>query len=177
MYFFMSYKYVSLILGCLFFITSFADPKVLHKKVDKEIKDTFAVENYTFHSVKISQELKTKVPAAIQDDNLIVLLHGDRKLGYAFMDKAPSKTAEFDYLILFDTDLKIVKTKVLVYREEYGGEIGSKRWLNQFTGKSAGDELKDVVAISGATISVRSMTKAVQDALKTMEILKDNNLL
>jgi len=88
------------------------------------------------------------------------------------VDKAPSKTADFDYLVIFDHNLKIARTKVLIYREEYGGEIGSKRWLRQFTGKSGEDSLDDIAAISGATISVRSMTNAVKDILKTMKILQ-----
>ena len=58
-------------------------------------------------------------------------------LGYAFIDKAPSKTDEFDYLVLFDENLIIKKAKVLMYREDYGGEIGSRRWLKQFIGKNA----------------------------------------
>jgi Na+-translocating ferredoxin:NAD+ oxidoreductase RnfG subunit len=74
--------------------------------------------------------------------------------------------------VIFDHNLKIAITKVLIYREEYGGEIGSKRWLRQFTGKSGEDSLDDIAAISGATISVRSMTNAVNDILKTMKILQ-----
>ena len=101
-------------------------------------------------------------------------------IGYAFVDKAASKTDEFDYLILLDKNLIIAKSKVLVYREDYGGEIGSKRWLKQFIGKSAKDELlyeKDIIAISGATISATSMTKAVNAFLKNISILKENKVL
>jgi len=31
--------------------------------------------------------------------------------------------------------------KVLVYREDHGGEVASKRWLKQFSGKSKTDNL------------------------------------
>jgi len=61
-----------------------------------------------------------------------------------------------------------------VYREDRGGEIGSKRWLRQFIGKSKGEFLKyqkDIAAISGATISVKSMTTEVNKILKTVGIL------
>jgi Na+-translocating ferredoxin:NAD+ oxidoreductase RnfG subunit len=101
-------------------------------------------------------------------------------LGYAYVATALSKTDEFDYLVLFDKDLIIVKSKVLVYREDYGGEIGSKRWLKQFIGKSKDDELKygdNIAAISGATISVRSMTLAINKLLKSIKILHNKNII
>ena len=96
-------------------------------------------------------------------------------LGYAFVDQAPSKTAKFDYLVIFDSDLKIINSKVLIYREEYGGEIGSKRWLKQFLGKTGSDRVdtkKNIDAIAGATISVRSMTKSMDNLLQTIGILQ-----
>ena len=101
-------------------------------------------------------------------------------LGYAYISKAPSKTDTFDYLILLDKNLTVIKAKVLVYREDYGGEIGSKRWLKQFIGKTQNDELKyqdNIVAISGATISVRSMTSAVNDLLHSLKILHSKQIL
>ena len=79
-----------------------------------------------------------------------------------------------------DGNWKIAKSKVLVYREDYGGEIGSKRWLKQFIGKTENDSLKygdDIVAISGATISVRSMTTAINNLLASIKILRQNNQL
>ena len=45
-----------------------------------------------------------------------------------------------------------------MYRENYGGEIGSKRWLRQFQGKSTEDELaykKNIAAISGAQVGLK----------------------
>jgi Na+-translocating ferredoxin:NAD+ oxidoreductase RnfG subunit len=64
--------------------------------------------------------------------------------------------------------------KVLVYREDHGSEVGSKRWLNQFNGKTKNENLtyqKDIAAISGATISAKSMTNEVNKLLKTITIL------
>ena len=73
-----------------------------------------------------------------------------------------------------------MKSKVLIYREEYGGEIGSKRWLKQFNGKSGESEIKfpqDITPISGATISVRSMTNAINDVLQSIRTLQENKIL
>ena len=68
----------------------------------------------------------------------------------------------------------------MVYREDYGGEIGSKRWLKQFIGKTQNDELRygdNIAAISGATISVQVMTKAMNDLLKSIKTLHSKNIL
>jgi Na+-translocating ferredoxin:NAD+ oxidoreductase RnfG subunit len=102
-------------------------------------------------------------------------------IGYGYIGSAASKTAEFDYLVLFDSDLIIIKSKILIYREEYGGEIGSKRWLKQFNGKSlASDKIiygDNIVSISGATISVRSMTNSINDLLISIKTLKNKKVL
>ena len=52
----------------------------------------------------------------------------------------------------------------MVYREDYGGEIGSKRWLSQFISKNRDSILgyeEEITKISGATISVKSMTASI----------------
>ena len=68
----------------------------------------------------------------------------------------------------------------MVYREDHGGEVGSKRWLKQFTGATTSKTLiyqEDIVGISGATISVKSMTNEVNKLLKTVNILHTKNQL
>ena len=67
-----------------------------------------------------------------------------------------------------------------MYREDYGGEIGSKRWLKQFNGKGKNDNIeyeKDIIAISGATLSAKSMTVAMNNLLKTITILHNNKAI
>ena len=168
----------------LFFISivlfSFGIPKSLEKKIRKEIIKTFEIEEFSFTTVPISTSLKDELPAKISSENFFKLTSGEDFMGYAFFDKAPSKTAEFDYLVLFDTDLRIVRSKVLIYREEYGGEIGSNRWLRQFVGKSGNDRVNyetNIDGISGATISVRSMTIAIDNLLLSIGILQEHNIL
>ena len=156
---------------------SFGLLKGLDKKIDREIKDEFEVAEYSHAGVEVPKDLQQKLPSRVSKENFFRLKNNGELLGYAYLDQAPSKTAEFDYLVIFDKDLAIARTKVLVYREEYGGEIGSRRWLRQFTGKSKADELDHIAAISGATISVRSMKNAVKDILASVQILKENNVL
>jgi Na+-translocating ferredoxin:NAD+ oxidoreductase RnfG subunit len=168
----MKLKTIVTVLFSIILLMSFGIPENLEKKVDREVKDVFEIDSYKFEKVIVSEEIKSKIPSKIDDENFFRINSKEKIKGYVYVDKAPSKTADFDYLVIFDHNLKIARTKVLIYREEYGGEIGSKRWLRQFTGKSSEDSLDDIAAISGATISVRSMTNAVKDILKTMKILQ-----
>lgn len=152
----------------------------LQKKVDKVIKSTFEVEEFSFDAKVVSTEISQTLPSEFGSDNFFEIKLSDKLLGYAYVAKAPSKTAQYDYLVLLDDALTIVKAKVLIYREEYGGEIGSKRWLRQFIGKTKGDEFRygdNIDAIAGATISVRSMTNAMNDLMKSLKILNEKGIL
>ena len=171
---------IAIILVSTLFFFGFGLPKNLEKKVIKEVKKAFEVENFSMDAVAISEELNTKLPTKLTPDNFYKLTNGSVLLGYVFVDKASSKTAKFDFLVLFDQNLRVKHSKVLIYREEYGGEIGSKRWLKQFIGKTGGDRVDhetNIDGIAGATISVRSMTNAIDDLLQTIGILQTNGTL
>ncbi len=162
------------LLGVVFVVLSaYTPPNKLLKKAIKEIEKSFVVKDVKLKVFPLNdQQIDIH-----KSDQFFKIEKDNQLLGYAYLGKAPSKTDEFDYLILIDKYFIIKKTKVLIYREDYGGEIGSKRWLKQFIGKSNRDTLKyekDIMAISGATISARSMTIAVNTFLKNITILKEN---
>jgi len=151
------------------------------KRANKEISKFYNIDAYSKEPIIYSQEINIKTPSEFGEDNFFKIFSEEQLLGYGYIGYAPSKTADFDYLVLFDSDFIITKSKVLVYREEYGGEIGSKRWLKQFIGKfSDSPELiagKTIVPISGATISVKSMTNAINDLLKSLKVLQDLKMI
>jgi len=154
--------------------------KSITKKVQKELVKTFGDKELILETIAITDEVNAKLYQKIKNNTLFKIIQKEQIIGYAYIDKAPSKTDAFDYLIIIDTNLIIKKTKVLIYREDYGGEIGSKRWLKQFIGKSSSDNLKyerEIIAISGATISARSMTIAINTFLKNLFVLKQHHIL
>ncbi|MBW2937590.1 FMN-binding protein [Aureisphaera sp. CAU 1614] len=160
-------------------LTSFLVPEKVEKKANKEIEKFFEVEEFSKEYISISDQVSEKIPASFSENNFFRIKKGTTLLGYGYIGNAPSKTATFDYLVLFDQDFIITKSKVLIYREEYGGEIGSKRWLEQFEGSSSKtpelELVKDIIPISGATISAQSMTKAINQLLESIKILKQEN--
>lgn len=171
---------IGILLSTSILLFSFGLPKNLEKKVQKKIEKTFGVVEFSWQSITVSNTLNDQLPVKITSDNFYRISGDNQLLGYAFVDKAPSKTAKFDYLVIFDDNLEIINSEVLVYREEYGGEIGSKRWLKQFLGKTGSDRVDpetNIDGISGATISVNSMTHAVDNLLQTVGILQANKIL
>jgi Na+-translocating ferredoxin:NAD+ oxidoreductase RnfG subunit len=165
------YKLVILIFLLLGSLNSYSQ---ISKKADREIKKVFSIEKY---------ELSKAVDHKIEDfltKRLLKISNDSNKIGYAYFGTAPSQTKYFDYLVLFDQNLIIKSIKILVYREDYGGEIESKNWLSQFLGKSIVDRFiyrKNIAAISGATISVNSLTEAVNDILSYLTQLKNQGII
>ena len=81
-----------------------------------------------------------------------------------YIGTSRSKFEDFEFMVLFDKDKTIKLVKVLVYRENYGGEIGSTRWLKQWIGVKEPKPFVD--AISGATISVHSLKNSINTLIK-----------
>lgn len=155
-------------------------PKFAQKKVDKVIADLFPDKIVEKNLVNLSDNDKAKLSFDFQNGELYSLSSGDSKIGFAYFSKAPSKFLLFDYFIVFNNSLVIVQSEVLVYREDYGGEIANKRWLKQFEGKINGENMefdKDIDGISGATISCQSMTHGVKKLSKQIHQLKEKGLL
>jgi hypothetical protein len=166
--------------GMILLLCSFIFPKDLNHKVKKEIQHVFEIIDFNYDPVTVPQNIETALPIALTADNFYRISNNNGVLGYVFLGQAPSKTAKFDYLVIFNAHLEIIHSKIMVYREEYGGEIGSKRWLKQFLGKTGKDHVsyqENIDGIAGATISVQSMTKAMDDLLRTIGILQSNKLL
>lgn len=88
------------------------------------------------------------------------------KTDKVYIGYSPSKFDNFDFMVLLDYDNEVKLVEVLIYRENYGGEIGSKRWLKQFIGMTEPKNFVD--AISGATISVNSIKHSINKLVKSL---------
>jgi len=104
------------------------------------------------------------IPLAINPNYKSIEVDGEMK-GYVCIEETPSKHDKFEFVVIYDDKLNILQVKVLLYREDYGFEIKSKRWLKQFSTR----EVRKVQAISGATISVNSLKKSVEHLSKKMK--------
>lgn len=155
-------------------------PKVLQEKIDKAVKETYAIENFMMVGIRVSEDLQAKTKTDLGPEHLFRLENEGATLGYLYLGQARSKENIFDYIVLFQPDFTIKKSKILIYREDYGRQIGSQRWLKQFIGLSPKDKVvygQHVDAISGATISASSMTNAVNELLEAIRLLQENKVL
>ena len=175
------FKNVLIIFSFMAFLSGFSIPSKVTKKAYKAISKFYETSNFTKQNILVSELLNTKTSSDFSQGRLFKISSEDTFLGYGYLGNAPSKTATYDYLILFDENFVITKSKVLIYREEYGGEISSARWLKQFTGTVIGEDTlvynDDIIPISGATISVQSMTLAINNLLSSLQQLQKQNAL
>ena len=106
------------------------------------------------------------------DDTFYTIKKDNAIVGYLAVTDAPSKFHTFDYYILFDNKAEILKVEILHYRENWGAEICSPKWLKQFIGIDTENSQaynNGVDGISGSTLSVNSLK---YDLLKTCKALK-----
>ena len=106
---------------------------------------------------------------------VFVATTGERIDGYAIIDDEKGQHLPITFAVKVDADGRVARTEVMVYREGHGDEIREPRFQKQYRGKGPGDALRfgdDVVAVSGATISSRSMTKAVRRAVALVDVVR-----
>ena len=159
----------------IFVIASgFTVSKRIDALIKKEIINVFNIESFTKEAITVATELNEALPIKLTETNLFRIFHEENIIGYYYFGQAYGKADYFDFIVIFDKDLIVSKVKVLAYREDHCGEVGSKRWLKQFIGTTKDKTLryqKDIVGISGATISVKSMTNEINKLLKTINVL------
>ena len=162
------------------FISMVSIPAKMEKKIDKEVLSIFNIVDFSKEPVLINVAVNITLPLKFNDNNFYKIVNDKKLMGYFYYGKALSKADVFDYVVIFDKELIIKKIKILAYREDYGGEIGSKRWLRQFNDLSMKDSVvygKNIKGISGATISARSMTITVNKLLESLLIIQENSAL
>lgn len=94
--------------------------------------------------------------------------------GYAMVLDETGKYRPITFLVAVGTDLAVRGVEVQVYREDRGGEVRYPRFLDQYRGKTATDPIRahrDIVNITGATISVHALNRGVRRALATFGLL------
>jgi len=166
------------VITILIVTSGFTISKRVEALIKKEITAVFGIETYTKTPLTVLPEINETLPIKITDTNFYKIINKNEVIGYYYFGQAYGKADYFDFIVIFDKNLIVSKVKVLVYREDHGGEVGSRRWLKQFIGATTEKQLKyqdDIVGISGATISVKSMTNEVNKLFKTVHILNTKN--
>jgi hypothetical protein len=88
--------------------------------------------------------------------------------GYALVQNTIGKHKPMTYMVGVDTRGRVSNVELLVFREARGSEVRTKRFNVQYEGKTVLDPVrinKDIINISGATMSVRSLSAGVKRVL------------
>ena len=138
--------------------------------------------NFSMHSLKLPSELKSNIQNRVRQtfyrDNLYYwkINNQDSTLAYALMDNVIGKSMPITFLVILNNEGAILASKVIKYREAYGGEVENKNWLSQFNKLTNSSEYivgENIDGISGATISVNSLSKGIQKLAVLFPLIKD----
>jgi hypothetical protein len=93
---------------------------------------------------------------------------GARIDGYVVLQNTIGKHKPMTYMVGVDNRGRVSDVELLVFREARGSEVRTKRFNSQYEGKTVLDPVrinKDIINISGATMSVRSMSAGIKRVL------------
>ena len=121
--------------------------------------------------------LERELGRPIAEDTVEVLrvLDRDGRLrGYAVVAEEIGKYRPITFMVGVTPQLTVRDVAVMIYRESRGGDVKRKRFLSQYRGKSSRDPIdsnRDIINVSGATISVRAMNAGVRRVLAELTAL------
>jgi hypothetical protein len=124
--------------------------------------------------IRLSAEKKNQIEERIgwkfpeEEFEVYIGETGTRVDGYAMVQNTIGKHKPMTYMVGVDAHGSISDIELLVFRESRGSEIRQKRFNSQYEGKTVLDPVrinKDIINISGATMSVRSMSAGIKRVL------------
>jgi Na+-translocating ferredoxin:NAD+ oxidoreductase RnfG subunit len=75
------------------------------------------------------------------------------------------------FMVVINPDGTVKDVEIMVYREPHGWEVRFESFMSQFFGRDASDPFDNINNITGATLSVRSLTKGVKQAVAEFQVI------
>ena len=138
--------------------------KLMFPKSDRIKKDLLRVS--ADKKIVIEERIGWKFPE--NDFEVFIGETGAKIDGYALVQNTIGKHKPMTYMVGVDNTGHVLNVELLVFRESRGSEVRTKRFNVQYEGKTVLDPVrlnKDIINISGATMSVRSMTAGIKRVL------------
>jgi hypothetical protein len=169
-------KILSVFAGLLI-VFAFISPD---KKLNKFVSKIWKGQEVSMTAIELPDSLKSDISQL----NSIHSVNGEL-LGYACYTTAfgcrvggcaaPTNNANvqsyetFDYMVVYDPSLKIIKVDIANYGGQYGYEICRAKWLAQFIGGNSGFKLeRNIDGISGATVSAQFLIDDLNEVGETL---------
>ena len=94
-----------------------------------------------------------------------------KPVGYMLIDNIIGKSFPITFMTVFNLDGTVRDVEIMVYREPQGWEVRNKSFRSQFYGKNSSTDSRDIMSISGATLSATSITRGVYKAMAAYKVL------
>lgn len=146
------------------FLTEEEAIKLMFPKSERITKDLLRVP--TDRKMAIEERIGWKFPEDAFD--VYIGETGTQVDGYALVQNTIGKHKPMTYMVGVDNRGRVSNIELLVFREARGSEVRRKRFNAQYEGKTVLDPVrinKDIINISGATMSVRSMSAGIKRVL------------
>ncbi len=147
----------------------------VYLKEDESLKLMFPKsERVRKEIIRLNPEKKTQIEERIgwkfpeESFDVYIGETGTQIDGYAVVQNTIGKHKPMTYMVGIDNKGFVSDIELLVFREARGSEVRQKRFNTQYEGKSVLDPVrinKDIINISGATMSVRSMSAGIKRVL------------
>ena len=148
------------------FLSEADAPKAVFREADGFKREEIAVTPE--RRAAVAAALGPALPSMWEDRWIVVTVsRGDAPLGRALIVEEIGKHRPITFVVGLRPDRSVEDVAVMAYREAYGGEIASKRFLRQYAGKHPGDDLRTpqgITNVAGATLSVEAASRAVRKA-------------
>jgi Na+-translocating ferredoxin:NAD+ oxidoreductase RnfG subunit len=95
----------------------------------------------------------------------------DKPIGAMIIGNEIGRSYPITFMVVLNTDGTVKDVEIMVYREPHGWEVRYESFMSQFFGRGASDPFNDINNITGATLSVRSMTKGVKKAVAEFQVI------
>jgi len=168
----------------LFFILSVLIAGPIQDASEKYIVEQFPIDTkIVMHTLQLEKKIQSKIQILAKQkfyrDKLYYwnVFNKDSTIAYAFLDNVKGKSMPITFMVILDKNGSIINTSIIKYREAYGGEVSSERWLSQFVNRNNNSSYKigkNIDGITGATISVNSLSKGIQKIVLLFSHIKDD---
>jgi hypothetical protein len=146
------------------FLTEEEALKLMFPKSERIRKDVIRLTSEK--KVQIEERIGWKFPE--ESFEVFIGETGSQVDGYALIQNTIGKHKHMTYIVGVDNNGACTDVELLVFREAKGSEVRTKRFNVQYEGKTVYDPIrinKDIINISGATMSVRSLSAGVKRVL------------
>ena len=173
----------TLILQIPFTITSFADEeKKFQLQVYLTKKQAFKIAFPEADEIKKEKQWLTsdqklsieKLCLQTITENRFTFYSGiknGKPVGYMLIDNIIGKSFPITFMTVLNLDGTVRDVEIMVYREPQGWEVRNKSFRSQFYGKDSSTDSRDIMSISGATLSATSITRGVYKAMAAYKVL------